>query len=43
MGASWIYVIATVIFIELIMEFWYGFLYSPNYLDKLINGIKEMI
>jgi hypothetical protein len=29
------YVVATVIFIELIMDFWYGFLYSPNYLDKL--------
>jgi hypothetical protein len=37
------YVVATVIVIELIMEFWYGFLYSPNYLNKLIKGINEMI
>jgi hypothetical protein len=41
--ASWMYVVATVIFIELIVEFRYGFLYSPNYLSKLIEGIKEMI
>jgi hypothetical protein len=37
------YVAATVIFIELIVEFWYAFLYSPSYLNKLIKGIKEMI
>lgn len=43
MVASWMYMVATVIFIELIVEFWYGFLYSPNYLNKLIKGIKEMI
>jgi hypothetical protein len=37
------YVVATVIFIELIVEFSYRFLYSPNYLNKLIKGIKEII
>jgi hypothetical protein len=43
MIASWIYVVAILIFIELIVEFWFEFLYSPNYLNKLIKGIKEMI
>jgi hypothetical protein len=43
MVASWRYVVAIVIFIELIVEFLYGFLYSPNYLNKLIKDIKEMI
>jgi hypothetical protein len=43
MVASWMYMVATVMFIELIVEFGYGFLYSPNYLNKLIKGIKEMI
>jgi hypothetical protein len=37
------YVVATVMFIELIEEFGYRFLYSPNYLNKLIKGIKEII
>jgi hypothetical protein len=41
--ASRMYMVATVIFIELIVEFSYGFLYSPNYRNKLIKGIKEMI
>jgi hypothetical protein len=43
MVASLRYVVAIVIFIELIVEFWYGFHYSPNYLNKLIKGIKEII
>jgi hypothetical protein len=37
------YVAATVIFIELIVDFLYRFLYSPNYLNKLIKDIKEII
>jgi hypothetical protein len=43
MVASWMYVVATVMFIELIVEFCCRFLYSPNYLNKLIKGIKEII
>jgi hypothetical protein len=43
MLALWMYVVATIIFIELIDEFWYRFLYSPNYLNELIKGIKEII
>jgi hypothetical protein len=37
------YVVATVIFIELIVEFRYRFLYSPNYPNKLIKGIKNYL
>jgi hypothetical protein len=37
------YVVATLVFIGLIVEFGYRFLYSPNYLNKLMKGIKEMI
>jgi hypothetical protein len=37
------YVVANLIFVELIVEFWYGFFYSPNYLNKLINDIREII
>jgi hypothetical protein len=37
------YVAATAIFIELIVKLWYRFLYSPNYLNKLIKDIKEII
>jgi hypothetical protein len=33
----------TIIFIEFMVQFWDGFLYSPNYLNKLIKGIKEII
>jgi hypothetical protein len=43
MVASWMHVVATVIFVELVEEFSYRFLYSPNYLNKLIKGIKEII
>jgi hypothetical protein len=35
------YVVATIIFIELIVECRYGFLYSPNYLNKLIKALKK--
>jgi hypothetical protein len=41
--ACWMYVVDTVIFLDLIVEFWCRFLYSPNYLNKLIKGIKEII
>jgi hypothetical protein len=43
MVASRMYLVAIVMFIELIEEFLYKFLYSPNYINKLIKGIKEII
>jgi hypothetical protein len=43
MVAFWKHVVAAVILIEFLVQFWYRFLYSPNYLNKLIKGIKEII
>jgi hypothetical protein len=39
----WVYVRATVIFIDFIMDFWYMFIISPYYLNKLRNALKEFI
>jgi hypothetical protein len=40
----WVYVRATVIcFIDFIMNFWYMFIISPCYLNKLRNALKEII
>jgi hypothetical protein len=41
--AYWGHVWATVIFIEIIEHFWYMFIISPNYLNKLIKALKEII
>ena len=39
----WVYIRATVIFIDFIMDFWYMFIISPYYLNKLRNALKEFI
>jgi hypothetical protein len=39
----WVYVRATVIFIDFIMDFCYMFIISPCYLNKLRNALKEFI
>jgi hypothetical protein len=39
----WVYIRATVIFIDFIMDFWYMFIISPCYLNKLRNALKEIV
>jgi hypothetical protein len=39
----WVYVRATVIFIDVIMDFWYMFIILPCYFNKLRNALKEFI
>jgi hypothetical protein len=39
----WVYVRAIVIVIDFIMDFWYMFILSPCYFNKLRNALKEFI
>jgi hypothetical protein len=37
------YILSTTIFVEFMVHFWYMFIKSPRYLNKLRNTLKEFI